>query len=117
MNRVFFLLVFVSICNLCFADNGEVVEVPMTQNPTHNRSQISLPTVDYSVETGSLIIEFESEESYVLEVEDANGINWYSGALNTSGTPTMYYVNLPSHNTYLIRISSANDSFYGILEL
>jgi len=64
-----------------------------------------------------LTVEFESNDSYVLVIEDVQGVTWYSSPLNTSEIPTVYDVNLQPQNTYVIRISSANHSFYGILEL
>ena len=113
MKKIIFLLVFAFISLLCFAGgDGEVVEVPMTPNSLPNRGQASMPIVDYS-----LTVEFESNDSYVLVIEDVQGVTWYSGPLNTSGIPTVYYVNLQPQNTYIIRISSANHYFYGILEL
>lgn len=117
MNKVLFLLVFFSICNYCFAGDGEVVEVPMTADPMPSRGNYSMPIVEFCAANSAMTIAFESANSYVLEVEDANGVTWYSGPLNTSGVPMVYYLNLQSPNTYYITISSANDSFYGILEL
>lgn len=98
-------------------DNTTSVVVVSDNVPTHNRNGIVLPVVTYSSDSNTLTVEFESEDSFVLEIKDANGVIWYSGPLNTSGIPTVYYVNLQSHNTYLISISSSNDLFYGILEM
>ena len=118
MKKIIFLLVCAFISLLCFAGgDGEVVEVPMTPNSLPNRGQASMPIVDYSTVNNILTVEFESNDSYTLVIEDVLGVTWYSGPLNTSGIPTMYYMNLQPHYTYLINISSANDSFYGILEL
>jgi len=98
-------------------DGTTAVEMKGATASSHNRGELLLPVVTYSSINGSFTIEFESEDSYVLEVEDINGINWYSGPVNTSGSPTVYYVNLQSNNTYYITISSDNDSFYGVLIL
>ena len=118
MKKIIFLLVCAFISLLCFAGgDGEVVEVPMTPNSLPNRGQASMPIVDYSTANNTLTVEFESNDSFTLVIEDVLGVTWYSGPLNTSGIPTMYYMNLQPHYTYLINISSANDSFYGILEL
>lgn len=118
MKKIIFLLVCAFISLLCFAGgDGEVVEVPMTPNSLPNRGQVSMPIVDYSTANNTLTVEFESNDSFTLVIEDVLGVTWYSGPLNTSGIPTMYYMNLQPHYTYLINISSANDSFYGILEL
>ena len=118
MKKIIFLLVCAFISLLCFAGgDGEVVEVPMTPNSLPNRGQASMPIVDYSTANNTLTVEFESNDSYTLVIEDVLGVTWYSGPLNTNGIPTMYYMNLQPHYTYLINISSANDSFYGILEL
>ena len=118
MKKIIFLLVCAFISLLCFAGgDGEVVEVPMTPNSLPNRGQASMPIVDYSTANNILTVEFESNDSFTLVIEDVLGVTWYSGPLNTSGLPTMYYMNLQPHYTYLINISSANDSFYGILEL
>lgn len=100
------------------ADDGTtIVELSGGTTHGHNRSAIVLPAVEYSLDSNTLTVEFESEESCLLEVEDVGGITWYSATLNTSGTPTVYDVNLQPQNTYIIRISSTNHSFYGILEL
>ena len=118
MKKIIFLMMCAFISLLSFAaGDGEVVEVPMTPNSLPNRGQASIPIVDYSTANNTLTVEFESNDSYTLVIEDVLGVTWYSGPLNTSGTPTMYYVNLQPQNTYIIRISSANHSFYGILEL
>ena len=118
MKKISFLIVCAFISLFCFAGgDGEVVEVPMTPNSLPNRGQASMPIVDYSTVNNTLTVEFESNDSYTLVIEDSHGVTWYSGPLNTSGTPTSYYVTLQPHNTYVIRISSANHSFYGILEL
>ena len=118
MKKIIFLLVFAFISLLCFAGgDGEVVEVPMTPNSLPNRGQASMPIVDYSTVNNTLTVEFESNDSYVLVIEDVQGVTWYSGQLNTSGTPTVYYVNLQPSNTYTVTISSANDTYYGILAL
>lgn len=118
MKKISFLIVCAFISLFCFAGgDGEVVEVPMTPNSLPNRGQASMPIVDYSTVNNTLTVEFESNDSYTLVIEDVQGVTWYSGQLNTSGIPTVYYVNLQPQNTYIIRISSANHYFYGILEL
>lgn len=118
MKKIIFLLVCAFISLLCFAGgDGEVVEVPMTPNSLPNRGQASMPIVDYSTVNNTLTVEFESNDSYVLVIEDSHGVTWYSGPLNTSGTPTVYYVNLQPSNTYIITISSLNDMFSGILDM
>lgn len=117
MKKIGFLIVCAFVSLLCFAGDGEVVEVPMTPNSLPNRGQASMPIVDYSTVNNTLTVEFESNDSYVLVIEDVQGVTWYSSPLNTSGIPTVYDVNLQPQNTYVIRISSANHSFYGILEL
>jgi hypothetical protein len=117
MKKIGFLIVCAFVSLLCFAGDGEVVEVPMTPNSLPNRGQASIPIVDYSTANNTLTVEFESNDSYVLVIEDVQGVTWYSSPLNTSGIPTVYDVNLQPQNTYVIRISSANHSFYGILEL
>lgn len=118
MKKIIFLMMCAFISLLSFAaGDGEVVEVPMTPNSLPNRGQASMPIVDYSTANNTLTVEFESNDSYTLVIEDVLGVTWYSGPLNTSGTPTVYYVNLQPHNAYVIRISSASHSFYGILEL
>ena len=118
MKKIIFLLVFAFISLLCFAGgDGEVVEVPMTPNSLPNRGQASMPIVDYSTVNNTLTVEFESNDSYVLVIEDVQGVTWYSGPLNTSGTPTAYYVYLQPGDTYTVTISSANDTYYGIIVL
>ena len=118
MKKISFLIVCAFISLLCFAGGGgEVVEVPMTPNSLPNRGQTSMPIVDYSTANNTLTVEFESNDSCVLVIEDVQGVTWYSSPLNTSEIPTVYDVNLQPQNTYVIRISSANHSFYGILEL
>lgn len=117
MKKIIFLMVCAFVSLLCFAGDGEVVEVPMTPNSLPNRGEVSVPMVEYSTSSSSLTIELESSDSFTLVIEDANGITWYSGPLNTSGIPTVYYANLQTQNTYIIRISSANRSFYGVLVL
>ena len=118
MKKISFLIVCAFISLFCFAGgDGEVVEVPMTPNSLPNRGQASMPIVDYSTVNNTLTVEFESNDSYTLVIEDSHGVTWYSGPLNTSEIPTVYYVNLQPQNTYVIRISSANHYFYGILTL
>lgn len=120
MKKILFVFILLMVPTIVLADDATipvVISPGASNGGGHGRGDFDLPIVSFSVFSNSLVVEFESEDSYELEVEDTNGIIWYSGALNTSGTPTMYYVNLSSHKTYLIRISSANDSFYGILEL
>ncbi len=118
MKKILFTFLFLLTSSVVFADGGansiEVVHYPF---PGHNRDGIALPVVTYSPNENTFTIEFESEDSYELKVKDVYGTTWYSGPLNTSGIPTVYYVNLQSHNTYLISISSSNDLFYGILEM
>lgn len=119
------ILVFILICvcsSMITADgqnqnSQQSVEMKDRKNNGHGRSESVLPIVTYSLSSNALTVEFESEDSFILEVEDINGIMWYSEPLNTSGIPTVYTVNLQSINTYYITISSANNSFYGILVL
>ncbi len=119
------ILVFLLICVCSSAtsaygqnqNNQQSVEMKGRKNNGHGRGELVLPVVVYSINENTLSIEFESEDSYVLEIEDTIGFTWYSGVLNTSGIPTVYYVNLQTANTYIISISSSNDLFYGILEL
>lgn len=119
------ILVFLLIC-VCSSvtvaygqnqNNQQSVEMKGRKNNGHGRGDLVLPVVVYSINENVLTIEFESEDSYVLEIEDANGVIWYSAPLNTSGVPTVYYVNLQSQNSYIITITSANYYFYGHLEL
>ena len=118
MKKISFLIVCAFVSFLCFAGgDGEVVEVPMTPNSLPNRGQASMPIVDYSTVNNTLTVEFESNDSYVLVIEDVQGVTWYSGPLNTSGTPTVYYVNLQPSNTYTVTISSANNMYSGILDI
>ena len=118
MKKIIFLMVcaFVSLVSFAAGD-GEVVEVPMTPNSLPNRGEVSVPMVEYSTSSSSLTIEFESSDSFTLVIEDANGITWYSGPLNTSGIPTVYNVNLQTQNTYSITISSATTTYSGVLVL
>lgn len=118
MKKISFLIVCAFVSFLCFAGgDGEVVEVPMTPNSLPNRGQTSMPIVDYSTANNTLTVEFESNDSYTLVIEDVLGVTWYSGPLNISGIPTLYYLNLPPSNTYIIRISSLKEMFSGILDL
>ena len=118
MKKIIFTLILLLLPAIILADDSTTTVVVVGDNvPTHNRNGIVLPVVTYSSDSNTLTVAFESEESYLLEVEDASGTTWYSGQLNTSGTPTSYHVNLQPQNTYIIRISSASHSFYGILEL
>ena len=118
MKKIIFTFILLLVPAIILADDNTTSVVVVGDNvPTHNRNGIVLPVVTYSSDTNTLTVAFESEESYLLEVEDAGGTTWYSSPLNTSGTPTVYYVNLQPQNTYVIRISSANHYFYGILEL
>ena len=48
MKKISFLIVCAFVSLLCFAGDGEVVEVPMTPNSLPNRGQASMPIVDYS---------------------------------------------------------------------
>jgi len=118
MKKFLFVFIFLLSSSVVFADGGansiEVVHYPF---PGHNRDGIVLPVVTYSPNDNSLSIEFESEDSYELKVKDVYGITWYSGPVDTSGIPTVYYVNLQSNNTYIVTISSSNDLFYGVLVL
>ena len=116
MNKIVFVFILLLVPAIVFADNG-TTEVVVLSDTGHDRNDVVLPVVTYSFISNTLTVEFESEDSFVLEIKDANGVIWYSGPLNTSGIPTVYYVNLQSHNTYLISISSSNDLFYGILEM
>lgn len=120
MKKIVFIFILLLVSTVSFADNGNgttPVEMNGESVSGHNRSDIILPVVTYSTNSNTLTVEFESEESFVLEIEDVNGVTWYSGPLNTSGVPTDYYVNLQPNSTYIITISSPNDLFYGILEL
>ena len=120
MKKIIFVFILLMLPTVIQADDATIPVIlsPGASNGgKHGRSTVYLPEVNYSMSRNSLSIEFESADSYVLEVEDINGINWYSGPVNTSGSPTVYYVNLQSNNTYYITISSDNDSFYGILML
>ena len=118
MKQIIFTFILLLVPAIILADDStQSVVMVGDSGHGHNRNAIVLPAVTYSSDTNTLTVEFESEESYLLEVEDAGGTTWYSGPLNTSGTPTVYYVNLQPQNTYVIRISSANHYFYGILEL
>ena len=112
---LFFLMLTSSV--VLAEDDTTSVELNGESVHGHNRNEIVLPVVTYSSNLNTLTVEFESEESYVLEIEDANGVIWYSAPLNTSGAPTVYYVNLQSQNSYIITITSANYYFYGHLEL
>ena len=120
MKKIIFVFILLVLPTVILADD---TTIPVILSPgasnggKHGRSAVYLPEVNYSMNSNSLSIEFESEDSYVLEVEDIDGSTWYLGPVNTSGLPTVYYVNLQLHNTYVITISSANDSYYGILEL
>lgn len=118
MKKIFFAFVLLLVPAILLADDSTQSVVMVSDNGHgHNRNEFVLPVVTYSSDSNTLTVEFESEESCLLEVEDAGGTTWYSGPLNTCGTLTSYYVNLQPQNTYVIRISSANRSFYGILEL
>jgi len=118
MRKIFFAIFMLLFSTVIMAQDGTTpVEIKGESVSGHNRSGIYLPVVMYSSNLNTLTVEFESEDSYVLEIEDTNGITWYTGPLNTTGIPAVYYVNLQSNNTYFITISSANYSFYGILEL
>ena len=118
MKKIFFALIVLLLPTVVLADDSTTTVVVVSDNGQgHNRNAIVLPVVTYSSDSNTLTVEFESEESYLLEVEDAGGTTWYSGQLNTSGIPTVYYVNLQPQNTYVIRISSVNHYFYGILTL
>lgn len=118
MKKIIFTFILLLVPAIILADDStQSVVMVGDSGHGHNRNEVALPAVTYSSDANTLTVEFESEESCLLEVEDAGGITWYCGPLNTSGTPTVYYVNLQPQNTYIIRISSANHSFYGILEL
>lgn len=100
------------------ADNGpENIVMGQSVSGPNNRSELILPIVTYSSADNSLTIEFESEDSYQLTIEDVYGITWYTSPVNTNGIPTIYYVNLPSDNTYTITISSTDVTFIGYLQL
>ena len=118
MKKIIFTLILLLLPAIILADDSTTTVVVVGDNvPTHNRNGIVLPVVTYSSDSNTLTVAFDSEESFVLEIEDVNGVTWYSGPLNTSGVPTDYYVNLQPNSTYIITISSPNDLFYGILEL
>lgn len=120
MKKILFVFVLLLVPTIVLADDATipvVISPGASNGGGHGRGDFDLPIVSFSVSSNSLTVEFESEDSYLLEIKDINGTTWYSGPLNTSGLPNMYYVNLQSHNTYLISISSPNDLFYGILEL
>lgn len=123
MVRSIFVLLLICVCSSVTAaygqnqNNQQSVEMKGRKNNGHGRGESVLPVVVYSINENVFTIEFESEDSYVLEIEDTIGITWYSGPLNTNGIPTVYYVNLQPSNTYTVTISSANDTYYGILAL
>lgn len=118
MKKIFFAFVLLLVPAILLADDSTQSVVMVSDNGHgHNRNGFVLPVVTYSSDSNTLTVEFESEDTFLLEVEDASGVTWYCGPLNTSGTPTVYYVNLQPQNTYIIRISSANNTFYGILVL
>ena len=118
MKKIIFTFIMLMVSTVVLAQDGTTPVVVTGESvPGHSRSGMDLPIVTYSSNLNTLTVEFESEESFVLEIEDANGVTWYSGPLNTSGVPTDYYVNLQPNSTYIITISSPNDLFYGILEL
>lgn len=118
MKKVVILLISVFCAIVSFAQDGNTVNVPMSE-PTmgDNRGVIEAPVVSFSPADNSLTIEFESEDSYQLTIEDVYGITWYTSPVNTNGIPTIYYVNLPSDNTYTITISSTDVTFIGYLQL
>ena len=118
MKKISFLIVCAFVSFLCFAGgDGEVVEVPMTPNSLPNCGQASMPIADYSTANNTLTVEFESNDSYTLVIEDSHGATWYSCPLNTSGIPTAYYVYLQPGDTYTVTISSANNMYSGILDI
>lgn len=118
MKKIIFTFILLLLPAIILADDStHSVVMVGDSGHGHNRNEVALPTVTYSSDTNTLTVEFESEESFVLEIEDVNGVTWYSGPLNTSGVPIDYYVNLQPNSTYIITISSPNDLFYGILEL
>ncbi|MBQ9577656.1 MAG: hypothetical protein IJV11_12360 [Muribaculaceae bacterium] len=119
MKQLFFTFVLLLLPTLVLAQTSSQQEVEMTGRKSngHSRSGLVLPVVIYSSDQNTLNIEYFSEDSYELKVQDVYGLTWFSGPLDTSGVLTEYYVNLQSNNTYFITISSANYSFYGILEL
>ncbi len=117
MKKLILTLILISSFGFCFASDGEVVEVPMTSNPTHNRNLVTTPDVSYSSDGNSLIIEFDAEVPYVLEITDENENIWYSGSIICNGAPHSYYIGLQAGHTYTITISSASNSYYGILVL
>ena len=118
MKKIIFTFILLLVPAIILADDStQSVVMVGDSGHGHNRNAIVLPAVTYSPDSNTLTVALESEESYLREVEDAGGTTWYSGPLNTSGIPTSYYVNLQPQNTYIIRISSANHYFYGILEL
>ena len=118
MKKIIFTFIMLMVSTVVLAQDGTTPVVVTGESvPGHSRSGMDLPIVTYSSNLNTLTVEFESEESFVLEIEDANGVTWYSGHLNTSGIPTVYYVNLQSNNTYTIRISSDYYTYSGILVL
>ena len=87
MKKIIFLLVFAFISLLCFA-GGDGEVVEVPMTPN------SLPNRG---QASMPIVDYST--------------------VNNSGTPTVYYVNLQPSNTYTVTISSANDTYYGILAL
>lgn len=120
MKKILFVFILLLLPTIVMADDATIPVVfsPGASNHGgHGRGDFNLPIVSFSVFSNSLTVEYESEDSYLLEIKDINGTTWYSGPLNTSGLPAVYYVNLQLDNTYVITISSVIDSFYGILEI
>ena len=123
MIRSFFVLLLLCIySSVAFADgqgqsSQQSIEMKNKRNNGHSRGDDELPLVFYTSQDNSFSIEFDSDGSFELNVYDISGVNWYYSSINTDGIPHMYYLNLVSNNTYIITISSSNDSFYGILEL
>ena len=112
---LFLLLGFITLFS--FAGDGEILDVPMTNDPAngHNRNEMVSPVVSYSQDTNELMVAFNSAESYTLQVTDAAGITQYSSPIVTNGNAYYYPVNLASLSLYLITIYSTHNTFVGVL--
>ena len=111
---IFFLLSFVAL--ISFAD-GEVTDVPMSDDPGngHDRNELLCPVVTYSSSDNELMVAFEANESYTLQIKDAAGATQYTSPIVTDGNEYAYPVNLSPHSYYLITIYSNNHTFTGVL--
>lgn len=64
-----FILLLVSIVSMADNNNGTTpVEMNGESVSGHNRNGIILPVVTYSSNSNTLTVEFESEDSFVLEI-------------------------------------------------